>query len=316
MKKETINKIILVVLIFFALIRLSLKLYGMYKMQTMHFAGFLVPMSNFGIMIHFLLGPLFYLYVNHRINKDSNYELIHLAHFFPAFVLFLMLFFVEKSFWDFGILRFYYVHLCVYYLMALRSYLLHLRKVQDTKNEYKAIRYSLIILAALMLLYIPILIAYINFVDALLIAGASIYFAFLLLRHKGHLKNKVKYKHSTLDSEKSEALKARIIEAMIDDKLFLDSKLTLQRLCERLGINVSYLSQCINVEFGLSFNDYINSLRIETVKEKLIDPENTKYKISYLAYSSGFESISSFNTAFKKFTGKTPKEYRSEFSKV
>ena len=108
----------------------------------------------------------------------------------------------------------------------------------------------------------------------------------------------------------AEALKQEIIKVMLEEELFLDSKLTLKRLCEKLEINVNYLSQCINVEFGLSFNDYINSLRIETVKQKLLDPKNDAYKISYLAYSSGFESISSFNTAFKKFTGLTPKEFR------
>ena len=61
---------------------------------------------------------------------------------------------------------------------------------------------------------------------------------------------------------------------------------------------------------NMTFNEYINSYRINEIKNIIKLPEYQEVKISSLAFDYGFNSISSFNTAFKKFTDLTPSQYK------
>lgn len=104
-----------------------------------------------------------------------------------------------------------------------------------------------------------------------------------------------------------------ILEKLKDfenSNLFLDKQLRLATLAKQLDTNTRYLSSIINSAKGKTFNNYINSLRIQYILNKLDnDPKFLTYKISYLADESGFASQSSFTTAFKDFTGSTPSAY-------
>jgi YesN/AraC family two-component response regulator len=84
----------------------------------------------------------------------------------------------------------------------------------------------------------------------------------------------------------------------------------LKTLAERLGVHYNYLSQIINEQFKQNFNDFINKYRIEEAKKILKTPSGSEKTILEIAYETGFYSKSVFNTAFKKFTGKTPSEFR------
>lgn len=93
-------------------------------------------------------------------------------------------------------------------------------------------------------------------------------------------------------------------------ELFLDPQIRLATIAKKLDTNTRYLSSIINASKAKSFNAYINSLRIRFILDKLnSEPRYRTYKISYLAEASGFTSQSSFNTAFKEFTGYTPSAY-------
>ena len=70
-----------------------------------------------------------------------------------------------------------------------------------------------------------------------------------------------------------------------------------------------YLSQVINTEHNKNFREFINTLRIKEA-EKLL--KETSLKIEAVAYETGFNTISTFNIAFKKETGITPSEYRKK----
>lgn len=93
-------------------------------------------------------------------------------------------------------------------------------------------------------------------------------------------------------------------------ELFLDPQIRLATIAKELDTNTRYLSSIINASKARSFNAYINSLRIQYIVGKLTsEPRYRTYKISYLAEAGGFTSQSSFNTAFKEFTGLTPSAY-------
>ncbi|MFM9911291.1 MAG: helix-turn-helix domain-containing protein, partial [Chitinophagaceae bacterium] len=64
-----------------------------------------------------------------------------------------------------------------------------------------------------------------------------------------------------------------------------------------------------NQAFGLSFNDYINQYRVEAVLEKLRNGEQKRQTLLSIAFDSGFNSKATFNRAFKKSMGVSPKEW-------
>ncbi len=82
---------------------------------------------------------------------------------------------------------------------------------------------------------------------------------------------------------------------------------------EELDISQHQLSEILNNSLGKSFTDYINIARIEESRQLLIHKRDAS--ILEIAFESGFNSKSSFYNAFKKFTGKTPGEYKNEFLK-
>ena len=70
----------------------------------------------------------------------------------------------------------------------------------------------------------------------------------------------------------------------------------------------------INSRFGANFNGFINHYRIENALMLMPRQDFKNSTIAAIAFEAGFNSLTSFNTAFKKETGKTPSAYRKEMS--
>lgn len=94
------------------------------------------------------------------------------------------------------------------------------------------------------------------------------------------------------------------------DKNFLNGNLSSEATAENLGINQSYLSRLIKSELSTTFNDYVNKLRVEEAKKHLLNPDFEHYTLVSIGLEAGFNSKSTFNKCFKKFTGMSPSEYR------
>lgn len=91
---------------------------------------------------------------------------------------------------------------------------------------------------------------------------------------------------------------------------YLDPYLSLDSLADELEIGTSSLSKMINTYGGSNFSDYINKLRVEEAKKLLGDAEFDAYTIVAIGLECGFNSKSTFYTAFKKFMFQTPTAYR------
>lgn len=105
-----------------------------------------------------------------------------------------------------------------------------------------------------------------------------------------------------------ERLKQKLIKVMDEERPFLEPSLTLTDLTRAMGVNATVLSYVINKGFAKNFNDLINQYRIEEVKSKLAAADDST--LLAVAFDSGFNSKATFNRAFKKFTGLSPKEFQ------
>ncbi len=103
-------------------------------------------------------------------------------------------------------------------------------------------------------------------------------------------------------------------ELMTRKQPYLEPEITIAEIAEMLNISKHHFSQLINEKLNKNFFDFVNSYRIEHAKTMLCDPGNNHLKILAIAYDSGFNSKSTFNSLFKKYTGMTPSKYRSDFS--
>lgn len=115
---------------------------------------------------------------------------------------------------------------------------------------------------------------------------------------------------STLAEQKHNEELVKLRKYMVEKKPFLNPSLTIQDVSNELEIPVRDLSLLINHQIGQHFYDFVNTYRIENAMGILKDDTKNKVTILEILYQVGFNSKSSFNTAFKKHTGITPTIYR------
>lgn len=111
------------------------------------------------------------------------------------------------------------------------------------------------------------------------------------------------------DAVQVEEFTTAIELVMEKDKPFLDPNLTLKQLAANVGLHPNKLSWLLNNHFGKNFNDFINQFRVNEFKQRALDPVNKNLTLLGLAYDSGFNSKTVFNTFFKKETGITPRQW-------
>jgi len=115
---------------------------------------------------------------------------------------------------------------------------------------------------------------------------------------------------SKVDSGDEDKVVQKIKRYMAHEKPFLDPSLTIQQLAEQIELPTKELSVLINHEMGQHFFDFVNEFRIAEAKTILTDSNKKDLTVLEVLYEVGFNSKSSFNTAFKKYTGTTPTQYR------
>ena len=109
----------------------------------------------------------------------------------------------------------------------------------------------------------------------------------------------------TEPAEKKANLMSEVVEYIEEN---YKKNITLAVMAESLGYEYCYFSRIFNKLFAMNFTDYINVYRFNAACAMLTE---TDMSMTDIAYESGFQSIRSFNSIFKKLSGVTPREYRS-----
>ena len=154
-----------------------------------------------------------------------------------------------------------------------------------------------------------------NFNSYLLLIVAFLFYfiSFKLLTNNKYIlpKNEInKYKNSNLNTKLIEQYKSDLIHSMEMDKLYLNGKLSIQDVSNKLNIPKQYISEVLNEQMNTNFQDFINGYRVEEFIKRLKNDKNNQYTLLGIATDVGFNSKSSFNAVFKKCKGFTPTQFK------
>lgn len=145
---------------------------------------------------------------------------------------------------------------------------------------------------------------------------ASVIVALFLTNVKGSktlLENQTRYKNQTSNWQNEKhvpEIVQKLENHMKVNEPFMDSSLSVYDLAKQINVPSRELSIAINHNLSKHFFDYVNEYRIKKAMQLFQQTTDEKLTVLEVLYDVGFNSKSSFNTAFKKFTGQTPSEYR------
>jgi len=117
------------------------------------------------------------------------------------------------------------------------------------------------------------------------------------------------YNQSKIPKDTLDLCAEKLLKLMTEKKLFLKNDLSLQDVSEQINYPKHYITQTLNINLKKNFYLFVNEYRVNEFKARIADKKNDNLTIMSIAYDSGFNSKSTFNSIFKKFTGQTPSEY-------
>lgn len=294
--------------------------------------------------VHLLFGPVMLFYLKAQVNRNFKLKSGHLWHLLPWGFFFMaeLVVYVQGSE---AIERFQGSDLYYYggkmelaaRLLSYAWYFYHAWQLLAKYREWLKDRFSQMEAVSLSWFrnFLILMISWIvfrevmNVVDAMVdlpftqdwwwnlaLAGAAVYVGISGLGQRQATDmlfdaDKSESPSSEPENEK-EAIIKKLDTKMDQERFFLQPELTVRELAAQINVPSSELSAAINTQKGINFNDYINSWRIAEFKRIYPLPENQAYTILSIAYDCGFNSKATFNRAFKKETGKSPKEYFQE----
>jgi AraC-like DNA-binding protein len=132
----------------------------------------------------------------------------------------------------------------------------------------------------------------------------------------GEKREAEKYSRSGLKDEQAEEYLTILLDYMESEKPYLDGNLTIHDLSLKTGISRHHITQVLNEIYGKNFFTFINEYRTREVIERFSDSRYDHYTILAIAFDSGFNSKSTFNSFFKSQTGQTPSKYRENLAGI
>lgn len=121
-----------------------------------------------------------------------------------------------------------------------------------------------------------------------------------------------KYAHSNLSNINTHQLTNKLKRLMVEQKSYLNPDLNLEKLAGNLNIKPHQLSEFLNDKNQQTFNDFINSYRVEEAKKLLTNMKKNRLTVETIAYEVGFNSVATFYRNFKKNMNCSPTDWLKE----
>ncbi|MDN5200364.1 helix-turn-helix transcriptional regulator [Fulvivirgaceae bacterium BMA10] len=277
---------------------------------------------NIGFAAHAASGPFLLLYIYYYIYPERTFNNLNLLHVLPALILVILCTNLTlNDFWYAGGYTFLLYYHLVYMILALLILVSGYRKIKEQKIDpdqvnYKWIRNLWIGTTVLGMAYFSNYVLGLTsyFLGPVLYSCIIYVLSFYGLRNQQIFQKKLKeekYRNLNVSQEALDRYKKKLLGTIRNEKPYLDPEFTLSKLSKMISVPNYILSHLFSNEFNQNFSEFINSYRIQEAQIKLKDPNFGHQKISSVAYDCGFNSLSSFNTAFKKIMKMTPSEFRN-----
>lgn len=153
--------------------------------------------------------------------------------------------------------------------------------------------------------------AYTSYIVGALSFSFVFYLSFLAVifhRRKMAALKSIKYVDKKIIVSEAEELITKLKQLMTNEMLYTNANLTMPQVAKKMSISTQRLSQLLNDNIATSFSNFVNEYRILKAQTLLL--QEKKLKMDDIAEQCGFNSNSTFYTAFKKYTGTTPAKYR------
>jgi len=150
-----------------------------------------------------------------------------------------------------------------------------------------------------------------NYITFILVNALFIY-SLLYAHQLIETKNAPKEKEPVAEVEYSPDVIERVRQGMEVQHLYLKHTLNIEEFSKQVGIHYRDVSVIINKHFDTNFFEFVNSYRVNKVKEMLVDPKFADTTILDILLESGFNSKSSFHRFFKRYTGMSAADYRKQ----
>jgi len=121
-----------------------------------------------------------------------------------------------------------------------------------------------------------------------------------------------KYEKSSLAEDMKQDILNSIIRLMEEEEAYKNPRLVVDDIAEKIHTNKKYISQVINEMLNKNFYQFVNEYRVNHVITAMDNPKYDNYTLEAIGDESGFNSRSSLIAAFKKFTGKTPSDFKKQ----
>jgi len=109
--------------------------------------------------------------------------------------------------------------------------------------------------------------------------------------------------------DESAQLIQQLNHLLIEQRLFADSELNLQKLARKAGVPARAVSSAINKQTGKNVSQWVNAARVDAVCDLLLDK---KMSVTQAMHDVGFITKSNFNREFRRLKGCSPSQWRAE----
>ena len=272
----------------------------------------LIPLfKRFAATCFLSIGPLILMYSKTLIDKNFKANAVFYTHFIiPVIQLLFPFREIKGSFWV--LIAFYFIYLVINTIYLVNSYK-RLKKKNGFYDRFTLNKIRNIIIGSFVI-WVTVISGYVYELTA--IYSFVLYIVlFSALSHYSLKKRKIKNNNDIADSLELKSVSDILIKYIKDNKSYLNPEITLPVLAQSINVSTHILSKALNEKLKQNFTDFINKYRVEEAKSMLASSEKSSLKIATIAYDCGFNTLSTFNVAFKKFSNTTPKQYREQFRK-
>lgn len=255
------------------------------------------------------IGPLLWIYIKY-VNeaKVKNLHKVEYLHFLPTAIGSILIII-------YGDLVASHFYLYTTYLLIFYSIASWIKFLGNHKSTQTLVNWNIMVLITVSVLAGIFVFQYytdaiLNYAIGALLSSILLFFLVLFA-----IKNPTffpKLKSTIKTNPKVVGLIKHHLEL---EKVYLQPSMTLDQFSKQIDVPAYLISRVVKKEYDKTFPEIINYLRIRDVISELTKEESSYTKIETLAYSVGFNTPSTFYTAFKKITGMSPTELQKVSAK-